>query len=251
MLRPIHSYAAVLFDLDGVLTPTAAVHRRAWKRTFDRVLQAHRAGSGDEFTREDYLRHVDGRPREEGVHAFLASRGITLPKGHLTDPPSLDSEMGIGTLKNAEFNAVLATEGVVAFPGSVALIDHLEHHATPMAVVSSSANARAVLAASGLRDRFEVIIDGLVARERGLAGKPAPDTFAAAAADLGAPVADTVVVEDALSGIEAGVAGGFGLVVAVDRGEQGAELAAAGADVVVTDLAELLLPHPDPPAPLP
>lgn len=230
----------MLFDLDGVLTPTAEVHRRAWKRTFDRVLATHVGAQADPFTTDDYLRYVDGKPRFDGVHSFLAARGIELPQGEPDEEPSLDSETGVGNLKNREFTAVLGEEGVDAYPGSVALLDHLLKAGVAVAVVSSSANAESVLEAAGLRTRFEVIVDGIVALQRGLPGKPAPDTFLAAARELGVDAADAVVVEDALSGVQAGVAGGFGLVVGVDRGGQAEALAKAGAHVVVSDLAELL-----------
>ncbi|MEX1043259.1 MAG: beta-phosphoglucomutase family hydrolase [Acidimicrobiia bacterium] len=240
MSRPIDAHAAVLFDLDGVLTPTAEVHRRAWKRTFDRVLATHVGAQADPFTTDDYLRYVDGKPRFDGVHSFLAARGIELPQGEPDEEPSLDSETGVGNLKNREFTAVLGEEGVDAYPGSVALLDHLLKAGVAVAVVSSSANAESVLEAAGLRTRFEVIVDGIVALQRGLPGKPAPDTFLAAARELGVEAADAVVVEDALSGVQAGVAGGFGLVVGVDREGQAEALAKAGAHVVVSDLAELL-----------
>jgi beta-phosphoglucomutase family hydrolase len=237
-MRPIEDHAAVLFDLDGVLTPTAEVHRRAWTRTFDRVLAA--LGRSDRFSLEDYLTYVDGKPRYAGVHSFLRSRGIELPAGDPSDPPSLESEKGIGNLKNVEFNTVLDEEGVDPYPGSVALLDHLIEAGVSVAVVSSSANARGVLRAAGLEQRFTVVMDGLVAARRNLPGKPSPDTFLAAAADLGVAPGDTAVVEDALSGVEAGVAGGFGLVVGVDREGQAEALSAAGAHVVVGDLAELV-----------
>lgn len=240
MTRSIDFHEAVLFDLDGVLTPTAEVHRRAWKRTFDRVLSAHRGAGFAEFGLDDYLTYVDGKPRYEGVHSFLQSRGIALPRGKASDPPSLDTEAAIGNLKNDEFNVVLTEEGVAPYPGSVAFVDHLERVGVAMAIVSSSANARAVLAAAGLLGRFDVVVDGVVARERGLAGKPAPDTFLAAARDLGVAAGDAVVVEDALSGVTAGVAGGFGLVIGVDREGQAPALRGAGAHIVVSDLAELI-----------
>jgi beta-phosphoglucomutase family hydrolase len=240
MTRSIDAHGAVLFDLDGVLTPTAEVHRRAWKRTFDRVLSRYLGDAAPEFSVDDYLTYVDGKPRHDGVHSFLQSRGIDLPDGDASDPPSLETEWGIGNLKNEEFNAVLEDEGVAAYPGSVALVDHLARVGVEMAIVSSSANARAVLTAAGLIDRFDVIIDGVAARERGLAGKPAPDTFLAAAEDLGIAAGDAVVVEDALSGVEAGVAGGFGLVIGVDRDGQATALRSAGAHIVVDDLAELV-----------
>ncbi|MEX2423076.1 MAG: HAD-IA family hydrolase, partial [Acidimicrobiia bacterium] len=233
-----------------VITPTAEVHRLAWKRTFDRVLSAHqgdtahgdtaRGDTAQEFSIEDYLTYVDGKPRYDGVHSFLRSRGIDLPTGDPSDRPSLDTEAGIGNLKNDEFNAVLEHTGVAPYPGSVALIDHLVRAGVEVAIVSSSANARGVLTAAGLIDRFDVIIDGVAARARELPGKPAPDTFLAAARDLGVAAADAVVIEDAISGVEAGVAGGFGLVVGVDREGHAPALRAAGAHVVVNDLADLV-----------
>jgi beta-phosphoglucomutase family hydrolase len=240
MTRPLDRHAAVLFDLDGVLTPTAEVHRRAWKRTFDRAIAAHVGPDADPFTLDDYFTYVDGKPRYDGVHSFLVSRGIVLPTGQPADPPSLESETGIGNLKNDEFLTVLQEEGVVPYPGSVTLLDHLQDKGVAVAVVSSSANAVAVLEAAGLRDRFDIVVDGVVARQRGLPGKPAPDTFLAATADLDCSPVDAVVVEDAISGVEAAVAGGFSLVVGVDREEQAAALWQAGAHVVVTDLADLV-----------
>lgn len=240
MPRPLDAHAAVLFDLDGVLTPTADVHRRAWKRAFDQALRRHLGDDADPFEADDYLQYVDGKPRYDGVASFLASRGVDLPPGDPADPPSLDTRAGIGNLKNREFNAVLEESGVVAYPGSVALLDHLLSRNTDVGVVSSSANARAVLRAAGLIDRFEVIVDGVVAKEQGLAGKPSPATFLHASELLGVDPAEAVVVEDALSGVEAGVAGRFGLVVGVDREDQSDALIAAGADLVVADLAELI-----------
>lgn len=242
MTRPIDRHAAVLFDLDGVITPTAEVHRAAWKRTFDRLIHAMQGDDAPPFTLDDYLEYVDGKPRYDGVHSFLRSRGIELPVGDPSDAPSLDTEAGVGNLKNSEFNAVLDEEGVVPYPGSVALLDHLQTLGVLVAVVSSSANARAVLTAAGLDHRFEVIVDGVVARERELPGKPAPDTFLYAAERLGVAPEETVVVEDAVSGVEAGAAGGFGLVVGVAREDNADSLADAGADVVVADLAELVTP---------
>lgn len=240
MTRLVDEYAAVLFDLDGVLTPTAEVHRVAWTRTFDRFLMSHFGEGYQPFTLDDYLEHVDGKPRYEGVHSFLASRGVNLPTGHPNEPPSLLTETGIGNLKNDEFTAVLEREGVTPYPGSVALLEHLEKAGVAVAVVSSSANATSVLEAAGLGDRFEVVIDGLTARERGLAGKPSPATFLSAASDLGVDRLDSVVVEDAISGIEAGISGGFGLVVGVDRENQADAMTRAGAHLVVADLAELI-----------
>jgi beta-phosphoglucomutase family hydrolase len=236
----VDEYAAVLFDLDGVLTPTAEVHRVAWKRAFDRFLESRFGDRYQPFTLDDYLTYVDGKPRYDGVHSFLVSRGVTLPAGSPGDPPSFDTETGVGNLKNDEFTAVLENEGVTPYPGSVALLDHLERSGVAVAVVSSSANAKSVLTAAGLAARFEVVMDGLTARERGLEGKPSPATFLSAASDLGVDPSSSVVVEDAISGIEAGVAGGFGLVVGVDRENQTDAMERAGAHLVVTDLGDLV-----------
>lgn len=240
MSLSLDTHVAVLFDLDGVLTPTADVHRRAWKRAFDQALRHHLGDDANLFEIDDYLQYVDGKPRYDGVASFLASRGVELPAGDPADPPSLDTRTGIGNLKNREFNAVLAESGVVPYPGSVALIEHLLSRGIEVGVVSSSANARAVLRAAGLIDRFEVIVDGVEAKEHGLAGKPSPATFLYASALLGIDPSEAVVVEDALSGVEAAVAGGFGFVVGVNREDQSDALIAAGANLVVSDLAELV-----------
>ncbi|SDE69633.1 HAD family hydrolase [Auraticoccus monumenti] len=232
---------AALFDLDGVLTPTAEVHMRAWSRMFNGYLQEK--GVEEPYTDDDYFRFVDGKPRYEGVRDFLASRGLTLPEGSPEDAPERETVCGLGNRKNDTFAAVLASEGVAAYPGSVALLDHLASTDVRVAVVSSSRNAVPVLEAAGLRDRFEVVVDGLVAARDSLPGKPRPDTFVRAAELLGATVAGSVVLEDAISGVEAGRAGAFGHVVGVDRGVGADRLTAAGADVVVDDLARLV-PRP-------
>ncbi len=231
---------AALFDLDGVLTPTAKVHEAAWARMFNGFLE-RRDGSGFEpFVEEDYLRFVDGKPRFEGVRSFLESRGIDLPEGDRDAEPGDGSVSALGNAKNEIFNAVLSAGGVEPYEDAVALLDHLATTPVRLAVVSSSANAVPVLAASGLLDRFEFVMDGLVARDRALAGKPEPDTFIAAAAELEADVADAVVFEDAVSGVQAGRAGRFHTVVGVDRTDSGPALAEAGADIVVSDLASLI-----------
>lgn len=234
----LEDFEAVLFDLDGVLTPTAEVHMRAWERLFTGFL----AGRGDvpPYSRRDYFDHIDGKPRYDGVRSLLESRSITLPEGSPDDPPDAETVCGLGNRKNLEFNRVLDTDGVQAYPGSLRLLDRLAAHGVAMAVVSSSRNARPVLQAAGLLPRFPVIIDGTVAAERSLAGKPAPDTFLAAAEDLGVPADRAVVMEDAVSGVAAGRAGRFGLVVGVDRGVGADRLIASGADVVVADLEELV-----------
>lgn len=243
-------YEGVLLDLDGVITPTAEVHMRAWSEMFNGFLSAYAAGRHHDvgastdadlspYTDADYFAHVDGKPRYDGVRDFLASRGITLPEGTTEDTPDRLTVRGLGNRKNDAFNEVLARDGVTAYPGSVALLDHLRDLGLPLAVVSSSANATAVLAAAGMTDRFRSVVDGRVARDEGLPGKPAPDTFLRAAAALGVPADRAVVLEDAVSGVRAGVAGGFAVVVGVDRGA-GDALRGAGATVVVRDLAELL-----------
>lgn len=229
---------AVLFDLDGVLTPTAEVHRRAWREVFTTWLAAHDVA--EPYTDEDYFAHIDGLPRYDGVRRMLASRGFTLPEGDPSDDPSAETVCGIGNRKNQAFNLVLERDGIDAYPGSVRFLDALDAEGIASAVVSSSRNARPVLAAAGLADRFAVVVDGLVAAERGLAGKPAPDTFGYAAEQLRVAPADAAVAEDALSGVAAGRAGDFGLVIGVDRGAGAAELRDAGADLVVDDLADLL-----------
>ena len=232
-------FEAVLFDLDGVVTPTAEVHMRAWSLMFTDFLE-RQGGGQPPYTDADYFTHVDGKPRYEGVASFLASRRIDLPYGDPGDAPDAETVCGLGNRKNAAFGQVLRDEGVTAYPGSVALLDVLRERRTPMAIVSSSQNAGAVLAAAGVTHYFKTVMDGSVARDRGLAGKPAPDTFVAAAADLGAAPSKSVVLEDAISGVRAGAAGGFALVIGVDRGVGESALAEAGAGVVVTDLGELL-----------
>ena len=233
-------HAAVLFDLDGVLTPTAEVHRRAWAEMFDGFL-ASWSGEGDTrpWTEQDYYDHVDGKPRYDGVRDFLTSRGITLPEGAPSDAPDAVTVCGLGNRKNDAFNAVLDRDGVAAYPGSVALLDVLRDLGTPLAVVSSSANAPAVLEAAGLADRFATVVDGRVADELGLPGKPAPDTFVHAAQECGTTPDRAVVVEDAVSGVRAGAAGDFAHDVGVDRGAGSAVLTAAGADDYVSDHGEL------------
>ena len=228
---------AVLFDLDGVITPTAEVHMHAWAEMFAPVLDEHGVAP---YTDRDYFDHVDGKPRYEGVASLLASRGIDLPWGAPSDPPETASVCGLGNRKNVLFSEILAREGVQAYPGSVELLDALDARGTRMAIVSSSANAPDVLRAAGLLARFEAVVDGAVARDRGLPGKPRPDTYQHAADALGVPHDRAVVVEDAVSGVQAGAAGDFALVVGVDRGAGVETLLAHGADVVVADLAELV-----------
>ncbi|WP_225869142.1 MULTISPECIES: HAD family hydrolase [unclassified Nocardioides] len=236
-------YDAVLFDLDGVVTPTAEVHMHAWEAMFTSFVTARSAADGiayPPYGEQDYFQYVDGKPRYDGVRSFLDSRGITLPEGDPDDPPTAETVCGLGNRKNDAFNQILAAEGVQAYPGSVALIERLHADGKPMAVVSSSRNAPAVVAAAGLTDYFGLIMHGGLAEELGLPGKPAPDTFTHAAEVLGATDARSVVLEDAINGVAAGHAGGFGLVIGVDRGAGAEALTAAGAQLVVRDLAELV-----------
>ncbi|RKR76603.1 HAD family hydrolase [Frondihabitans australicus] len=230
---------ALLFDLDGVLTPTAEVHMRAWATLFTSYLSEH-APDAAPYTDADYFDHVDGKPRYDGVRSMLASRGITLPEGEPSDSPDADTVCGLGNRKNSVFAAELAENGVEPYPGSVAFLDAAIARGYAVAVVSSSRNAVPVLTAAGLLDRFTVVVDGEVAARDGLAGKPAPDTYFDGARLLGFPASQSVVVEDAQSGVQAGRAGDFGLVIGVDRGVGADTLLDNGADFVVTDLGELV-----------
>ncbi|NLA29102.1 MAG: HAD-IA family hydrolase [Propionibacterium sp.] len=233
-----NSYRAALFDLDGVLTPTTDLHMRAWSQMFNDYLRGRE--DAEPYTDSDYFSYVDGKPRYEGVASFLASRSIVLPQGDASDRPEVESICGLGNRKNQYFNEVLARDGIEPYPGSLRLLDHLAGIGLPMAVVSSSRNAREVLEAAGLTDYFEVVMDGNLARQLGLPGKPEPDVFVESAKMLDVAVDDTVVLEDALSGVASGAAGGFGLVVGIDRGAGAEALKSAGADLVVTDCEELL-----------
>ena len=233
------AYEAVLFDLDGVLTATARLHAACWKRMFD-VFLAEREAPFRPFDERDYTRYVDGRPRYDGVRAFLASRGMTLPDGDPSDAPGSGTVCALGNRKNALFHELLATEGVETYDGSLAVVERLRAEGVRTAVVSSSRGCREILAAAGIADRFELRVDGLTAEAEGLAGKPAPDMFLYAARTMGIAPERAAVVEDAIAGAQAARAGGFRLVVGIDRTGAPEELAAAGADVVVHDLAETL-----------
>ena len=230
---------AALFDLDGVLTPTAKVHETAWAKMFNGFLERRDGPDFEPFVEDDYLTYVDGKPRYEGVQSFLESRGIDLPHGDPGDAPGDDTVCALGNAKNDMFNAVLESDGVEPYPDGVALLDALAGMPVRLAVVSSSANAVAVLEAAGLKERFEFIMDGRVAKERQLPGKPRPDTFLAAAAELDAEAGTSVVFEDAVSGVQAGRNGSFVTVVGVDRTGSEAQLRQAGADIVVSDLRDV------------
>jgi beta-phosphoglucomutase family hydrolase len=223
-------YGAVLFDLDGVITPTALIHEKAWADLFARW----------HFTSADYLAYVDGRPRYDGVRTFLAARGVSLPEGDPSDPPGADTVCALGNRKDEMFNAVLAREGIAPYPGSLAVMDRLDELGIPSAIVSSSKNARTVLRSAGIEDRFHAVVDGNTLVDEHLAGKPDPAMFLHAAQCLDVAPARAVVVEDAISGVAAGHAGHFALVLGVDRGGNRQALAEAGADVVVDDLGETL-----------
>lgn len=236
---------ACLFDLDGVLTETAAVHAKAWQRVFDAFLSERARASGKPFVPFDVVRdydlYVDGKPRDDGTRAMLGSRGISLPEGSADDPPTAATVHALGERKNAIFLELLRKDGVQPYPGSVRYVQAVRRAGLRTAVVSSSKNCRDVLLAAGIADLFDARVDGITADEQQLRGKPAPDTYLAAARALAtATPREAAVFEDALAGVEAGRAGKFGFVVGVDRVGQTDALRRHGADVVVTDLATLM-----------
>ena len=235
---------ACLFDLDGVLTKTAKVHAAAWKEMFDGYLRGRADRTGEPFVPfdagADYDEYVDGKPREDGTRSFLESRGITLPEGEPGDAPGTETIAGLSNMKNNMVLRRIREDGVEAYPGSVRYLHLVRDAGLRRAVVSSSANCRDVLIGAGIEDLLEARVDGLTARERHLRGKPAPDMFLAGAQAVGLPPAQCAVFEDALAGVAAGRAGQFGCVIGVDRVGQADALRAHGADVVVTDLAELV-----------
>lgn len=230
--------SALLFDLDGVLTPTAVVHERAWQELFDGYLAE--AGHADGYRESDYFDFIDGKPRFDGVRDFLASRGITLPEGPTDEAPDRQTVQGLGNRKNLIFNEIVSTNGVEPYAGSVRFVQAALERGLKLAVVSSSRNAPAVLKAAGLDGYFPVVVDGQVAAAVGLPGKPDPATFDYAARLLEVPSADCIVVEDAVSGVQAGSAGNFRAVIGVDRGAGRQTLLDAGATLVVDDLDDLL-----------
>jgi len=233
---------ALLFDLDGVLTPTAKIHFKAWKQTFDEFLRDRDGGSFEEFTQDDYNEYVDGMSRFDGVRSFLRSRGIELPEGAEDDPGSGDEPTihGLGNRKNELVLHLIETDGVEPYEGSVRFVKAARDAGLARAVVSASANCRPVLRSAGIEDLFDAIIDGTVADEQHLRGKPHPDTFLAGAKALGVDPSVGAVFEDATAGVQAGHDGHFGYVVGVDRVDHADALRAHGADVVVKDLADLL-----------
>jgi beta-phosphoglucomutase family hydrolase len=235
---------ACLFDLDGVLTDTAAVHAEAWASAFNGFLSRRVGPAYAPFTHADYLTYVDGKPRADGVRDFLASRGIALPEGQPSDPPGDDTVNAVGNAKNVDLLARIRAGGVAVFPGSSSYLKAARDAGLRRAVVSSSANTADVLRVTGLEEYVEVRVDGVTIREEGLTGKPAPDTFLRAADLLGAAPANAAVFEDAIAGVRAARDGAFGAVVGVDRVGQADELYRNGASVVVSDLSELLADEP-------
>jgi beta-phosphoglucomutase family hydrolase len=235
---------ACLFDMDGVVTQTAVVHAAAWKEMFDEFLRARAEATGTKFVPFDphaeYDAYVDGKPRLDGTRSFLESRGIELPEGTPDDPPGTPTIYGLSNRKNDLVLAKLAAGGVQVYEGTIAYIHAVKDKGISTAIVSASANTVQVLDSAGIAGLFDVRIDGIIAKERGLRGKPAPDTFLAAAEALGVPADHAAVFEDAQAGVAAGRAGGFALVVGVDRVGQAEALRQHGADIVVKDLAELL-----------
>ncbi len=237
-LPDLSSYEGVLFDLDGVLTPTADVHMHAWRTMFEQLFADW--GTEPAYTERDYYDYLDGKKRYDGVASLLRSRDVEVPWGDPADPVTADTICGIGNRKNVVFERLLRSEGIAPYPGSLRLLDALAVTGTKVAVVSSSKNAVEVLEAAGIRDRFDVVMDGVVAERDELASKPAPDVFLDAARMLGVDPERSAAVEDAISGVRSAAAGRFQLVVGVDRGVGAEALRTAGADVVVTDLAEFV-----------
>ena len=234
---------ALLFDLDGVLTQTAKVHFKAWKQTFDEYLKARDGDSFKPFTQDDYNEYVDGMPRYDGVRTFLKSRGIELPDGSPDDPPDKETVDGIGNRKNDLVLKIIKTDGVQVYDGSVAYVKAARDAGLKRAVVSASANCKDVLESAKIADLFDARIDGNVATERHLRGKPHPDTFLAGAEALGVAPAHAVVFEDATAGVQAGRDGHFGFVVGLDRVDHAGALLDHGARIVTRDLSALLDDH--------
>ena len=237
-------FDAVLFDMDGVLTATAKIHAASWKKMFDDFLKKRSAETGEPFIPfdigTDYKLYVDGKLRDVGVSSFLESRSIKLSFGDADDPPGRETVIGLGNRKNEMVSKIIETEGVDIFEGSIALVRHLRKKGIKTAVVSASKNCETVLKVTGITDLFDVMVDGNVAARLGLPGKPAPDTFLKAAQMLDTDPERAVVVEDAISGVQAGRAGEFGLVIGVDRHGEPDSLRNNGADIVVDDLDKLL-----------
>lgn len=236
-------FEAVIFDMDGVITKTALTHAAAWKKMFDEYLKKREAEHGEKFVEfthaGDYLPYVDGKPRYKGVADFLESRGIKIPYGDFTDSPGTETICGLGNRKNEAFNEVLELEGVEVYPSTVALLDELKKAGIKLGVASSSKNCKPVLERVNLLDVFDVRVDGVVSAELGLQGKPEPDIFTTACDVVGVKYANAIVVEDAVSGVQAGKKGNFGLTLGIARENNRKELEENGADFVVEDLEEI------------
>jgi beta-phosphoglucomutase-like phosphatase (HAD superfamily) len=235
------AFSAAIFDMDGVVTNTTAAHSHAWKQTFDDFLK-HWAANHDEqfieFSRGDYLGFVDGRPRYSGVETFLKSRGIDLPRGAPIDRPGFGTVCALGNSKNVIFNQIIEREGVSTFDSSVSLAREMARRGIRIGLATSSYNSEEILGRTGMPRLFDAIVDGVESARRGLKGKPEPDIFSAAAADLGVANAQAIVIEDAVSGVQAGTKGGFALVIGIAREGNARELRESGADIVVQDLSE-------------
>ena len=236
------TFDAVVFDLDGVITKTAKTHAAAWKKMFDDYLKEKEKEHGkpfNEFTQKDYLEYVDGKPRYKGVESFLKSRGIDLPWGDVKDAPGKETVCGLGNKKNEAFREVLKKEGAEVYPSTVKLLKELKNAGIKLGVASSSKNCKAVLEAVDLEKYFETRVDGVVSAELGLNGKPEPDIFTTACENMGVSPENSIVVEDAVSGVQAGSKGNFGLTLGIAREDNIEELRKNGADVVVEDLEEV------------
>lgn len=240
--RPQWDFDAAIFDMDGVITKTVVIHSMAWKGMFDEYLRTREAKDSQpfrEFTHAgDYLAHVDGRPRYKGVEAFLKSRGIDLPVGSPEDRPGSETVCGLGNRKDAIFNELLERDGVHLYASTIALIEELLKQGIQVGLATSSRNSAVILHKTRTAHLFATVVDGLVSETLGLKGKPDPDIFTTASANLGVPFARAIVIEDAVSGVQAGARGGFGLVIGVARENNTRELRDNGADLVVRDLAE-------------
>ncbi len=237
------SFEAVIFDMDGVITKTALTHAAAWKRMFDEYLKKREIEHGEKFVEfthaGDYLPYVDGKPRYKGVASFLESRGIEIPFGDPSDSAGDETVCGLGNRKNEAFNEVLANEGVQVYPSTVELLNELKEAGIKLGVASSSKNCKPVLEAVDLLGMFEARVDGVVSAELGLNGKPEPDIFTTACDMVGVSYDKAIVVEDAVSGVQAGAKGNFGLTLGIARENNRKELKEGGADIVVEDLEEI------------
>ena len=240
----LNRYQAVILDMDGVITRSARAHAASWKRMFDEYLQQRARREGNEYKpfddKEDYYRYVDGKPRYEGAQSFLESRGISLAYGSPDDPPDRETVCGLGNRKNRYFLEYLSSHGVESYQSTVSFVKEMKQKRKRVAVISSSENAKAVLKAAGVLGLFHVIVDGVDSARLNLKGKPEPDIFLEAARRLKVSPGSAIVIEDAQSGVEAGKAGGFALVIGIDRSGQNTGLKSHGADIVVSDLSEIV-----------